>query len=78
MSAQFLFFAGVLFIGWTAKAQKESLNIKYREDQFYISFALQLQQENINGFKQNGFSNNFQLGFVRDIPLSVNGRTAIG
>ena len=78
MSVRFLFFSGVLLVGWTANAQRDKLYNKYREDQFYISFALQLQQENISGFKQNGFSNNFQIGFVRDIPLNINGRTALG
>ena len=78
MSLRLLFFAGVLFWGWNATAQLDSLSTKYREDQFYISFGLQLQQENISGFKQNGFSNNFQVGFVRDIPLSASRRTAIG
>ena len=78
MSLRLLFFTGVLFWGWNATAQIDSLSTKYREDQFYISFGLQLQQENISGFKQNGFSNNFQVGFVRDIPLSASGRTAIG
>ncbi len=78
MYVRLLFFAVVLLLGWKAIAQQDSLYTKYREDQFYISFALQLQQENISGFKQNGFSNNFQIGFVRDIPLSIKGRTALG
>ena len=78
MSPRFFFIISILFWGWNASAQQDSLSTKYREDQFYISFGLQLQQENINGFKQNGFSNNFQVGFVRDIPLSANGRTSIG
>ena len=78
MSIRLLFLAGVLLVGWTANAQRNKLYNKYREDQFYISFALQIQQENISGFKQNGFSNNFQIGFVRDIPLNINGRTALG
>ena len=78
MSIRLLFFTGILLLGYKAMAQRDSLSTKYREDQFYISFGLQLQQENISGFKQNGFSNNFQVGFVRDIPLHANGRTAIG
>lgn len=78
MSVRFLFFVGILLLLSNAIAQTDSLSTKYREDQFYISFALQLQQENIIGFKQNGFSNNFQIGFVRDIPLGISGRTAIG
>ena len=78
MSPRILFFINILFCGWNVTAQQDSLSTKYREDQFYISFGLQLQQENISGFKQNGFSNNFQVGFVRDFPLSAKGRTAIG
>jgi hypothetical protein len=78
MSIRLLFFTGILLLGYKAMAQRDGLSTKYREDQFYISFGLQLQQENISGFKQNGFSNNFQVGFVRDIPLHANGRTAIG
>ena len=31
------------------------------------------QKESINGFKQNGFSNNFQIGFLRDIPFNIRG-----
>ena len=78
MSLRLLFFKRFIVGAYKALAQRESLSTKYREDQFYISFGLQLQQENINGFKQNGFSNNFQVGFVRDIPLNANGRIAIG
>jgi len=78
MSSRLLFFLVILFYGWKVTSQKESLSTKYREDQFYISFGLQLQQENISGFKQNGFSNNFQVGFVRDIPLNSKGQAAIG
>ena len=78
MSSRLLFFLVILFYGWKVTSQKENLSTKYREDQFYISFGLQLQQENISGFKQNGFSNNFQVGFVRDIPLNSKGQAAIG
>ena len=65
-------------IGWQGIAQVDSLSTKYREDQFYISIGLQLLQENIRGFKQNGFSNNFQVGLVRDIPLNSKGSVAMG
>lgn len=78
MSLRSLLFLFILIWGWNSIAQQDNLTQKYREDQFFISFGLQLQQEKISGFKQNGFSNNFQLGFVRDIPLSASGRTAIG
>jgi len=66
------------FFGITARAQTDSLSTKYREDQFYISLAMMLQDQGIAGFKQNGFSNNFQIGFVRDFPLNKNGNIALG
>ena len=51
--------------------------MKYREDQFYVSFSIIFQKESINGFKQNGFSNNFQIGFLRDIPFNIKGNLGI-
>lgn len=78
MTVRYLFFGLCLLMSWFAKAQVDSLSTKFREDQFYLSFALQLQQEKIDGFKQNGFSNNFQIGFVRDIPINTQGTIALG
>ncbi len=78
MRVRLLFFVGIIMIGWQGTAQADSLSTKYREDQFYISIALQLLHENIRGFKQNGFSNNFQVGLVRDIPLNSKGTVAMG
>ena len=37
-----------------------------------------MQDESIYGFKQTGFSNNFQIGFVRDMPLNKKGNIALG
>ena len=78
MTVRYLFFGLCLLMSWFAMAQVDSLSTKFREDQFYLSFALQLQQEKIDGFKQNGFSNNFQVGFVRDIPINTHGTLAFG
>ena len=78
MKVRLLFFVGILLMVGQSIAQTDSLTTKYREDQLYISFALQLQQEDISGFKQNGFSNNFQVGFVRDTPLNSKGTVALG
>ena len=78
MLFRFLFFGLCLIIMARLSAQDDDLPSKYREDQFYISFALQIQQQDINGFKQNGFSNNFQIGFIRDIPINPKGTFALG
>ena len=50
----------------------------YREDQFYFGSSYFIQTEPIKSFKQNGFSGNFQFGFVRDLPLNYNSTKAIG
>jgi|TARA_Y100000385_G_scaffold286356_1_gene348198 hypothetical protein len=50
----------------------------YREDQFYFGSSYFIQSESIQDFKQNGFSGNFQFGFIRDFPLNNNSTRAIG
>ena len=50
----------------------------YREDQFYFGSSYFIQTEPIENFKQNGFSGNFQFGFIRDFPLNNNSTKAIG
>ena len=50
----------------------------YREDQFYFGSSYFVQTEPIENFKQNGFSGNFQFGFIRDFPLNNNSTKAIG
>ena len=50
----------------------------YREDQFYFGSSYFIQTEPIEDFKQNGFSGNFQFGFIRDLPLNKNSTKAIG
>ena len=73
MNLRFLLFLLILWLGGKAQGQNEKNLLKYREDQFYVSFSIVFQKESINGFKQNGFSNNFQIGFLRDIPFNIEG-----
>ena len=73
MKLRFLLFLSILWLSDKAQAQNEKYLLKYREDQFYVSFTMIFQKESINGFKQNGFSNNFQIGFLRDIPFNIEG-----
>ena len=49
----------------------------YREDQFYFGSSYFIQTEPIENFKQNGFSGNFQFGFVRDLPLNNNSTNTV-
>lgn len=73
MKLRFLLFLSILWLCYKAQGQNEKHLLKYREDQFYVSFTMIFQKESINGFKQNGFSNNFQIGFLRDIPFNIEG-----
>ena len=77
MKLRFILLMLIFWICDKAQGQNEKYLMKYREDQFYISFSMIFQNESINGFKQNGFSNNFQIGFLRDISLNREGDLAI-
>ena len=37
-----------------------------------------MQVKDIDDFKQNGFSGNFQVGFIKDISLDKNNQRALG
>ena len=50
----------------------------YRLDQFFIGSTNFNQNKKIDEFKQNGFSGNFQVGFIRDLPLNKNSTKALG
>ena len=74
-----LFFLSCL-ISFSLSSQSSSEQSKenYREDQFYFGSSYFIQSESITDFKQNGFSGNFQFGFIRDFPLNNNSTRAIG
>ena len=71
-----LFF--LLFFIQLSFTQSGISNDFYREDQFYFGSSYFIQTEPIKSFKQNGFSGNFQFGFIRDFPLNNNSTKAIG
>ena len=58
--------------------QTEPSNVSYKEDQIYFGSSYFIQSESIQDFKQNGFSGNFQFGFIRDISLNKNSTQALG
>ena len=51
---------------------------KYREDQIYFSVYYNSLGNQLNNFKENKFSSSFNLGFIRDIPISKSGKFALG
>ena len=65
-----------LSLGLHSQIRTESYS--YREDQFYFASSYFIQTESIKDFKQNGFSGNFQLGFIRDFSLNKDSTRALG
>ena len=68
----------IYFLGLVLYSQDSSKSNFYREDQFYFGSSYFIQTESIENFKQNGFSGNFQLGFIRDIPINSSSTNALG
>ena len=66
------------FLSLGLYSQNSSEANSYREDQFYFASSYFIQTESIKDFKQNGFSGNFQFGFVRDFPLNKDSTRALG
>ena len=75
---KFFFLSFLLFFTQLCYTQSVIGKDFYREDQFYFGSSYFIQTEPIENFKQNGFSGNFQFGFVRDLPLNNNSTKAIG
>tara|TARA_B100000989_G_scaffold272377_1_gene229751 strand:+ start:463 stop:1158 length:696 start_codon:yes stop_codon:yes gene_type:complete len=67
-----------LFFTQLSFTQLDISEDSYREDQFYFGSSYFIQTEPVENFKQNGFSGNFQFGFIRDLPLNNNSTKAIG
>ena len=73
----FLLFTLLLFVQ-SSFSQSGKLEESYREDQFYFGSSYFIQTESLEDFKQNGFSGNFQIGFIRDFPVNNNSTKAVG
>lgn len=68
-----------MLFGSTGYGQSDqSTNGKYREDQIYLGLSFLSIVRNQRAFFQRGVSSHFQIGVVRDIPLSANGKWAVG
>ena len=74
----FLFLPCLISFSLFSQSPSEQSKENYREDQFYFGSSYFIQSESITDFKQNGFSGNFQFGFIRDFPLNNNSTRAIG
>jgi hypothetical protein len=70
----------LLFVSFVSVAQDSLQNnsSSYKEDQWYASLSFLLAQESIEGFRSNGLSHAFNIGFIRDIPLNIESNRALG
>ena len=55
-----------------------SKKTSYREDQWYTTLSFLLANESIDGFRSNGLSQAFSIGFIRDYPLNIESNKAVG
>ena len=67
-----------IFSNLYGQSSSELSKESYKEDQFYFGSSYFIQSESITDFKQNGFSGNFQFGFIRDLQINHNSTKAIG
>jgi len=67
-----------LLIAQETSIAKDSIDSKYREDQFYFGITYNLLKNMPSNMTQNGFSSGFSLGFIRDMPLNDQRNVAIG
>ena len=72
------FLTYLIFSNLHSQASYELSKEIYREDQIYFGSSYFIQSESITDFKQNGFSGNFQFGFIRDFPINNSSTRAIG
>ncbi|MEZ4855129.1 MAG: porin family protein [Gelidibacter sp.] len=55
-----------------------NVDLRYREDQFYIGVTYNLIGKKPKDVSQSGFSSGFHFGFIRDMPINEKRNVAIG
>jgi hypothetical protein len=56
----------------------DSLDYKYKEDQYYFGVTYNTLKNMPNGMSQNGFSSGFHIGLIKDMPINERRNLAIG
>ncbi len=56
----------------------KTIDVRYREDQFYAGFTFNVLFNRPLGIKQTGFSGGVHLGFIRDMPVNKRRNVAVG
>jgi hypothetical protein len=75
----YLFILCFLCFCFQLQAQHDSIsNNKYLEDQLYLSFSYNILIDKPNDLNQNGFSGGFSIGFIKDMPFTMQRDFGVG
>ena len=68
----------IFFIKLHSQVDRDSIDLKYLEDQLYLSLTNNVLIDKPATISQNGFSGGFSFGFIRDIPLNEKRNFGVG
>ena len=68
----------VFFVKLHAQVNKDTIDIKYLEDQLYLSLTYNVLIDKPATISQNGFSGGISFGFIKDIPLNEKRNFGVG
>ena len=74
-----IFFFLLCFVKPQAQVNNDSIiDLKYLEDQLYLSLTYSILHNKPATISQNGFSGGFSMGFIKDIPLNEQRNVGLG
>lgn len=74
-----IFFFLLCFVKPQAQVNNDSIiDLKYLEDQLYLSLTYSILNNKPAAISQNGFSGGFSMGFIKDIPLNEQRNVGLG
>ena len=73
----FLFFSLFTLVHY-GQAENDSIDLKYLEDQIYLSLNYTILINKPDDISQNGFSGGLTIGFIKDIPFNENRTYGLG
>ncbi len=68
----------LFFSNLKAQVNKDSIDLKYLEDQMYLSLTYNILIDKPSTIAQNGFSGGVSIGFIKDIPFNENRNFGLG
>jgi len=68
----------LFFIKLKAQVNKDTIDLKYLEDQLYLSLTYNVLNNKPATISQNGFSGGVSFGFIKDIPINKQRNFSLG